>query len=145
MDRMSKRDILDYVETLEIGDLCDVYETFVEDSYDYMDPDLADIIEHIEYLLLTCGDLVIHSAILENHPDGYEPTTTHRYRSSTTARPLVITTRQKETEDALKELEQILFSTGDKVIRDAILEHYPDGYPTERPIPTPPPSPPSDE
>ncbi|KAL3683967.1 hypothetical protein R1sor_001989 [Riccia sorocarpa] len=85
---MSKRDILDYVETLEIGDLCDVYETLLEDDCYHYDLEL---------------------------------------------------------DDALYEIEQILFSTGDEVIRMAIMEHYPDGYPTERPILTPPSSPSSNE
>ncbi|KAL3700899.1 hypothetical protein R1sor_018921 [Riccia sorocarpa] len=47
-----------------------------------------------------------------------------------------------ELEDALYEIEQILFSIGDEVIRMAIMKYYPDGYPTERSIPTPPSSPP---
>ncbi|KAL3675958.1 hypothetical protein R1sor_025906 [Riccia sorocarpa] len=83
---MWKRDVLDFIDTLEVDELCDFYEWLImESDYPIMNLDIQDIIEHIDYLLLTCGDEVVRMAIMENYdyPDDYVLTTPPRYRSTT--------------------------------------------------------------
>ncbi|KAL2636305.1 hypothetical protein R1flu_007784 [Riccia fluitans] len=70
-EELSRQDLYDHLEVLEVEELCDIYQELLEESCECDDIELEDVIFEVEQLLFSTRDEVIKDAILEHYPGGY--------------------------------------------------------------------------